>query len=112
MNNDLNVPEAMSFIFEFATKINKLLDENAIGVEGSKEALEFFKKIDSVIGVLNFEEKFFEISEEGKALILERNFARKKKDFAKADELRKKIEALGIKLIDNADGSSTAVPLE
>ncbi|MCX6801214.1 MAG: cysteine--tRNA ligase [Candidatus Diapherotrites archaeon] len=112
MDDDLNVPKAMSFIFSFATKANKLLDENSIGAEGAKEALDFLKKVDSVLGVLNFEKKFFELDPKAEKLVAERGEARKQKDFAKADLLRKKLEEFGVKVIDNADGSSTAVPLE
>ncbi len=108
MDDDLNVPRAMSFIFEFQGEINKLIDENALGTNGAKEAIVFLKKIDSVMGVLNFEQKFFELSEEQQKLVNERNAARVAKDWAKADELRDKLIEQGIVLVDNKDGTTTA----
>jgi len=111
MDNDLNVPKAMSAIFEFATNINKLLDEDSLGEDGAKESTEFLKKIDSVLGLLDFEEKFFELSDEQKKLVEERNEARNKKNFAKSDEIRNKLKEQGILLVDNKDGSTQARPL-
>ena len=108
MDDDLNVPRAMSFIFEFQNEVNKLIDENAFGNKGSEEAIVFLKKIDSVIGVLDFEQKFFELNDEQQKIIDERNAAREAKDWAKADELRDKLVEQGIVLVDNKDGSTTA----
>jgi cysteinyl-tRNA synthetase len=108
MDDDLNVPEAMKYVFEFSRKINKMLDENAAGKSAAKEALDFFKKIDTVMAVLDFEEKFFEVSEEQQKMIEERTAAKKEKNFAKADELRKKLLEEGILLVDNKDGTTTA----
>ena len=107
MDNDLNVPQAMSFVFEFQKEINKLLDEDAIGKNGSSEAIEFMKKIDSIIGVINFTQKFFELTEEQQKMLDERNAARTNKDFAKADQMRDALKAQGIILVDNKDGTTT-----
>ena len=111
MDDDLNVPEAMKYVFDFAKKINKLIDEDSLGKRGANEALDFLKKIDSVLGVLDFREKFFELTEEQQKIVDERNLARKNKDWKKSDELRDKLKAQGIILVDNKDGSSTAKPL-
>jgi len=111
MDDDLNVPEAMKYVFDFAKKINKLIDEDSLGKTGANEALDFLKKIDSVLGVLDFREKFFELTEEQQKIVSERNLARKNKDWKKSDELRDKLKAQGIILVDNKDGSSTAKPV-
>ncbi|MFA6269462.1 MAG: cysteine--tRNA ligase [archaeon] len=111
MDSDLNVPEAMKHVFEFVSKINKMIDKSELGVSGASEALTFLKKINSVIGVLSFEEKFFELTESQQALILARNLARSKKDWKRSDELRDKLKAQGVLLVDNKDGSSSAKAL-
>ncbi len=108
MDVDLNVPEGMKNVFEFIRKVNKLADEGEVGVNAASEALNFLKKIDSVMGVFDFSEKFFELNSEQSKLIKEREDARKNKDWKKSDELRQKIKELGIELIDNKDGSTTA----
>jgi len=98
----------MKNVFEFIRKVNKLADEGEVGVNAASEALNFLKKIDSVMGVFDFSEKFFELNSEQSKLIKEREDARKNKDWKKSDELRQKIKELGIELIDNKDGSTTA----
>ncbi len=45
-----------------------------------------------------------DIPQEVAALVEERSIARKNRDFAKSDELRAKIDALGFKVIDSKDG--------
>jgi len=108
MDNDLNVPNAMMFVFDFVKKVNKMIDDGEIGVSGAKTAIDFLKKIDSVMGILNFSEKFFELTQMQKDLVEERVLAKKNKDWKRADELRDKLKELGVSLIDNKDGSITA----
>jgi cysteinyl-tRNA synthetase len=108
MDNDLNVPNATKALFTFTKKINTLIDNEQIGTGGAKAVLEALKKIDSVLGVMDFTEKFFEVTDEQQKLIDERNSARKAKDFAKSDEIRDKLKAQGIELVDNPDGTTTA----
>ena len=43
--------------------------------------------------------------EEIEELIIERNKARSEKDWVKADKLRERAEELGIKLLDNDEGT-------
>ena len=112
MDNDLNVPLAMAVVFVFVKNVNKLIDEGVVGVEGASNAISFLKKIDSVIGVLDFSEKFFELTPEQVQLIEERKIAKEEKNWAKADELRARLEKQGVQLIDNKDGSVTARPLK
>jgi len=107
MDNDLNVPEAVTYIFDFVKKINKMIDEESIGKKSAQEALEFMKKIDSALGILNFTEKYFELTEEQQKMIEERTEAKKKKDWKKADEIRNTLLSEGIVLIDNKDGTVT-----
>jgi cysteinyl-tRNA synthetase len=110
MDDNLNVPEAIKHVFEFIKEVNKLIDSNSIGVDSSREAIGFLKKIDSVFGVIDFREKFFELTDEQRALFDEREKARKKKDWKKSDELRNKLRSMGVELVDNKDGSTTAKP--
>lgn len=72
---------------------------------------ELFKEAGSVLGVFNkpledyFDEKkkYIKISEdEIKKLIDERNSARKSKNWARADEIRKELEVNGVVLEDKA----------
>jgi cysteinyl-tRNA synthetase len=111
LDNDLNVPNAMMFVFDFVKKVNKMIDDGDVGISGAKNAIDFLKKIDSVMGILDFSEKFFELSPEQSQLVEKRIIAKKNKDWKLADELRDKLKLMGVGLIDNKDGSSTAKPL-
>ena len=107
MDDDLNVPEAIKHLFDFVRELNKLLDENSIGKNAANQALTILKKINSIIGVMNFEEKFFELTSQQEKLVKERSNARSKKNWAKADEIRDKLKKQGIIIVDNKDGTTT-----
>jgi cysteinyl-tRNA synthetase len=105
LNDDFNTPVAIATIFSFITeanlKINKL---------NKKEVETFLKEIDSIFNfiyatkeetLLSYEEN---IPEEIKTLVDEREEAREKKDFKKADEIRKEIEKRGYLVEDTKDG--------
>ena len=107
MDDNLNVPNAMAAIFEFAKEINKLIDEKEIGTNGAKETINFLKKINEVLGILTFEQNNVMLTEKQKDLITERNKARAEKNWAKADEIRDKFKAFGLELKDNPDGTTS-----
>ncbi len=111
MDDDLNVPEAMKHVFDFVKNINKLLDAGEVGKECANEAIGFLKEVDSVLGVFDFTEAFFELSSEQKALVEERIAAKKAKDWARADEIRNTLRKQGVELVDNKDGTITAKPV-
>ena len=93
MSDDFNTANAISAIFE-AIKLanNKLHSSKATLVE--KE--EVFKVIKDMLWVLGVEIPVTPLTEEEKALQPAWIEARNNKDYAKADELRAKLEALGI----------------
>lgn len=105
MDNDLNVPEATKYVFEFANKINKLIDANAIGIDGAQEAVAFLKKVNEVLAVLDFSEKQVELTAEQTALVKERELARKNKDWKTSDVIRDKLAAQGIIIEDKKEGT-------
>jgi len=107
MDNDLCLPEAVKFIFDFTRKVNKLIDADVLGAEDSRKVIEFLKKINSVLAVIDFSEKFFELTQEQALLVKQRNEARKNKDWKKSDELRDYLKKQGLELKDNKDGSTT-----
>ena len=106
MDNDLNLPKGMGAIFDFTKKLNKLIDEGVIDELSASKALDFLKKIDSVLGVMDFGEKRIELTSEQKRLIKLREDARAKKDWKKSDEIRDLLKKQGVGLVDNKDGST------
>ena len=94
INDDLNMPLAMSFVWE-AAKFNKK----------SKEVANLLKKFDSVLGLsIDKENKKEDIPEEILKLVNDRNEARKNKDYNKSDELRNLILKKGYIIKDTKDG--------
>jgi len=103
MDEDLNTPAALAAVFAFAKEINNLIDGGRLGREDALEILESVKRVDSVLGLLSFDEGA--ISQELKDLIELREAARGRKDFAAADSLRKQLLARGIVVEDTPEGT-------
>lgn len=120
MDDDFNTASAIGHIFQELHKANRRMDEagetgNSSGLIPYLPALyELFKEAGSVLGVFNklledyfdAKKKYIKISEdEIKKLIDERNSARKSKNWARADEVRKEMESKGVVLEDRAEGT-------
>ncbi|MFH0929812.1 MAG: cysteine--tRNA ligase [Candidatus Moraniibacteriota bacterium] len=100
MDDDLNTPLALSYLYGLITETNKQIKD--LSAKEAKEILATFEKINKVFG-LRFSEKKLEIPEDIKKLADERLEARKNKDFRKSDELRKEIEKMGYSVEDLGD---------
>ena len=102
MDDDLNTADAVSSVFELV----KFANTNA-SADSSKEFVETLKKeiseLCDILGIIT-EKKADTLEAEVEALIAERQAARKAKDFAKADEIRDKLLAMGIQLKDTREG--------
>ncbi len=99
MDDDLNTPEAIAHIFELVREVNSIKD---LSKKEASRVIEAMERFDYVLGVLKEEES--ELSEEDKKLVEEREEARKKKDWKKADALRDKLIAKGLVLEDTPQG--------
>jgi cysteinyl-tRNA synthetase len=132
MDGDLNTPIALAELQELRGEINKLLP-NGLSSKARKGAREEFRSIGKVLGLFQLEpdqwqfnpslkivvrdeisvreaasvEKIEKLSDaEIESKIAERLEARRKKDFAKSDEIRKSLAAQGIIIEDKPDGTS------
>ena len=106
INDDLNMPGAMSVVWEVARNNNK-----------SKQLAELLLEFDEVLGLdLKNAKKYLEefeknknieeIPEEIKELVEQRKIARQNKDWAKSDELRDLIAQKGYIVKDKKEGMS------
>ncbi len=108
MSDDFNTALALSNLFGYAKEIRKAASENA----GLATALaKQIQKTYSLLGVFVREPKEYaalfaseEIPEEVQAVAKERFLARQNKDWAKSDELREKLAALGYAVKDSKTG--------
>ncbi len=105
MDDDLNTADAISTVFELVTAINTAVKDGATK-EFAQKALDVLMELTTVLGLLQQdpEEAAAEIEPEVQALIDERQAARKAKDFARADEIRDQLKAMGITLKDTPQG--------
>ncbi len=105
MDSDLNTSGAFAVIFELMGRVNLALEEGKLSTGNARAVYELMQRFDNVLGILTPEEKE-ELPAEIRALIEERENARRMKDFRLADELRKKIEEKGFVLEDTKHGAT------
>ena len=112
MNDDLNVPEAYSVLFDLARDLNKHKSQGDAGAEEAGKLAAVLKGIGGILGFLQRDPKAFMQSgnddevAEIEALIKARNDARAAKDWGAADAARDKLTAMGIVLEDGAGGTT------
>ncbi|MCK4714671.1 MAG: cysteine--tRNA ligase, partial [Candidatus Aenigmarchaeota archaeon] len=83
-------------------EVNVLSGKGKLGEKGAKIVKDLMLKFDTVLGVLEMEKR--DISAEIESLILERENARKKKDWKRADKIRDKLKGMGVILEDSPTG--------
>jgi len=103
MDDDLNMPIALASIFNYVRIINKYIDKTELTEINKQEILDFFIKINQILDVINTEEIIPD--ERIRKLLRMRNEARERKDWKKADEIRKQLLQEGFIIEDTANGS-------
>ena len=98
---DLNINDALGHFFQLIRETNKALDGEQLTPVQAHELEEAWKKLDAVLGLGEVE---VTIPAEVRALLERRAEARRMKDFAASDALRKEIEALGWRVKDTPKG--------
>jgi len=101
----MNVSNALAVLFAFIRVINpKLTSRTALSSSDKKATLQFFQEVDSVLGLGISEHKKTDIPAEVMQLMTERENARAKQEWARADELRKQITLRGYVIEDTRSG--------
>jgi cysteinyl-tRNA synthetase len=105
VNDDLNTPKALSYLFNYMKRLNKLIDKGRVGGSDAKVALKTILELDRVLG-LNLKRLLKEeLPEEASKLIREREEARSRKEYAIADAIRERLrKEFGIALEDTKEG--------
>jgi cysteinyl-tRNA synthetase len=120
MDDDFNSAKAIGNIFDFVGEINTIIQSPKFKItESILESLKLVYRVVEDHGKIfgfNFEQelctkekfsngKIFLDGSEIEELIIMRNEVRKNRDFARADEIRKKLKSFGIILYDRKEGT-------
>ena len=98
MDNDLDIAQAMAAIFKNVRTINRLATKGKLDAAGAKRVKAELLKIDEVVNIFDFEEPA--LDSQIQDLIRERQEARSKKDWARADKIREQLNAMGVEVKD------------
>ena len=102
LRDDLNLPAAVGFLFEFVKTFNTRLESGQATPEERAGAMAMLRHANRILDVIEFPEA---LDTEVEKLIAERQAARDRRDFAAADEIRQRLLAMGIQLDDTKDGT-------
>jgi cysteinyl-tRNA synthetase len=103
MDDDLNSAAAVAAIFEMVADLHRRADAGELDQSHAGEAVRLLEDADRVFGVFGEEEA--DLEADILALIREREQARKKKDYARADAIRGDLQQRGIVLEDTPTGT-------
>ena len=133
MDDDFSSREAIAAMFDFARETNKLVGSGQLSKKGAENVVQVFDRFNDIFDVLVREKQAFvpvsadagakgvvtvtktdldkvtkeELADDGRVRIWveERSMARKAKDFAYADQIRKKLAEFGIEIQDTKEGA-------
>jgi cysteinyl-tRNA synthetase len=112
LDEDFNTPQAVAVIFDFVKEVNRTIaDKDYLHLNFYIRVKNFLiNTAENVLGIMTFEEK--EMKQDSlleneliKVLIDIRLKAKSEKNFQLADDIRKKLESLGITLKDKKEGT-------
>lgn len=103
INDDMNMPGAMSVVWEIARNVKKSIKFAYLLLKFDKVLGLDMKNAENYLLEFKHEESE-ELPEEIKALVEERKQARAEKNWAKSDEIRDRIISLGYSIKDTKDG--------
>lgn len=107
LENDIDTVNALAGVFEFVTRVNRDIDDLSLTTKEISSVIEILKSWDMVMGVMDWGllediDKPVDVME----LVLQRQAAKQEKNWALADELRKKVDELWYNIIDTRDGAT------
>jgi cysteinyl-tRNA synthetase len=103
LDDNLNISEALGFLFETIRETNRAMDQNKLGAGSASAWLKWWDRINTVLAIESGEAA---LPPEIAALAEARTQARLAKDWRKSDELRDELIARGWEARDTKDGQT------
>ena len=104
MDDDFNAANGITVVYQLVKHLNRYLEEEVVSKEVISAYQETLEKLMLIFGIeLASSEDL--LDEDIDALIVERNTARKEKNFARSDEIRDLLKEQGIILEDTPQGT-------
>jgi cysteinyl-tRNA synthetase len=103
MDDNLNIAKALAALFEFTREINKRMDRAGLAEEDRVKVMEALEAVNAVLDVMDLEPVAQD--QEVETLVMKREDARKRKDWAAADHIRDELRKTGVELTDTKEGT-------
>jgi cysteinyl-tRNA synthetase len=101
----MNISAVLAALFRFVRQVNQLIAHGRLHEEDARDAMSALHEVDEVLGILRHEGEPAELPPEIQQLVQERDEARKKTDFRRADEIRDRLSTEGYLIEDHAAGT-------
>ncbi|MDP2647799.1 MAG: cysteine--tRNA ligase [Candidatus Yanofskybacteria bacterium] len=102
LDDDFNTPKAIGLLFDVIRLGNQFIDEEKIDLHSVKKILNVFDIFHGVFGIIPLHT--VSLPDKVKKLVQERQTAKERKDYSRADEIRGQIEGLGYQVDDTKYG--------
>jgi cysteinyl-tRNA synthetase len=103
MDDDLNTSIALAAVHNLSREVNTALARKQVKAEDQRELLDAIDRFDTVLNIFGEQQREM-LDSEIQSLIDERQEARRRRDFGRADEIRDELSSRGIILEDTKDG--------
>jgi cysteinyl-tRNA synthetase len=103
MDDDFNTSIALAAIHNLSREVNTALARKQVKTENQQELLALIDRFDTVLNIFGKQQREM-LDTEVQALIDDRQEARRRRDFSRADEIRDELASRGIILEDTKDG--------
>ena len=105
LDDDLNTSAALAAVSDLIREANRALDAGELRIQDRAEILEWFRLVDERLAIIPPMEQLVQSDEEIEALVARRNEARRNRDFATSDKIKKELLDRGVIIEDTREGT-------
>jgi cysteinyl-tRNA synthetase len=108
LDDDLNTAQALSAVFDLIRACNTALDRGQVREGDRTDILNWFSEVDDRLAIIPPQDESLPRNDEDdeiEALVAQRNDARRNRDFAASDQIRKKLLDRGVLIEDTREGT-------